>query len=97
MKKEIETGNQPEKTFGKGTLTTAIFVNSVNKDGKKLDYRKIQVQKSFKKDDKWEQRKISLSTNELLKLAFYLQKCASYIEDNPLEQEIEELPGLEEL
>ncbi len=88
MAKKQEPGNLPEAKYGRGTLTVAIFENEVEKEGKKLKLRKIQIQKSFKNPEgEWENRQISLNPSELLKAAMYLQMCAQYIEQNPIAQE----------
>ena len=88
-KQETKGANAPEIKYGRGTLSTAIFTNTTEKDGKTIEFRNIQIQKSFKKDDKWEHRQISISANEVLKLMLYLQLCAQYIEENPIESENE--------
>jgi len=76
--------NEPEITFGEGTLKTTTFINE--KDGKQ--YRKIQISKSYLKEGKWEQQKISINTRDLLNLAFYLQLSAKHNQENPLIKEI---------
>lgn len=87
-KNKTEESNMPERKFGHGTLTVAVFINTVEKDGKEIKIRNIQLQKSFKNNDgEWEQRKVSLNPGELLKTSMYLQLCAQYIEENPIEQE----------
>lgn len=92
-RKNIE-GNMPEAKFGRGTITAAVFANIAEKEGKKIAYRQVQLQKSFRRQTgEWETRQISLSSSELLRTALYLAMCAQYIETNPLPQTAdEELP-----
>ena len=70
---------KPEKVFKNGACEAAIFVNEINKDGAKIEIKKVVVQRRYKdKDGNW-QGTNSLDINDIPKAVMALTKAYNYL------------------
>ena len=68
----------PEKVFKQGCCQAAMFVNEIEKDGKKLRIGKVTLQKTYMgKDGKW-QNTTSFGVNDLPKLTLAIMEAYDY-------------------
>ncbi len=77
MEKTMET-QKPEKKFSTGAISAAVWCNEAVKDGKVSSYRTVKLQRSYKKDDKWEHTQ-SLREADLPKAVLVLEEAYKYL------------------
>ena len=70
--------NLPEKKFSTGAISATIWKNTLQKDGKTMEFSTINLQRSYQKDGQW-QSTSSLRINDLPKAALVLQKAYEYL------------------
>ena len=72
--------NQPEKKFRAGAVSATIWANEgTNKDGEKVEYRTISIDRNYKdKEDKWQSTN-SLRLNDLPRAVLVLNKAYEYL------------------
>ena len=69
----------PEKVFKQGCCQAALFLNEIEKDGKKLQIGKVKVQKVYPdKDCQW-QNSVSFGVNDLPKLTLVVMEAYDYL------------------
>lgn len=79
--------NLPEKKFRAGSIAATVWSNETVKDGKKISYRTISFERSYKdKDDTWKQTN-SLRTTDIPKAMLVLSKAYEYLALNSDEEE----------
>jgi hypothetical protein len=71
-------GKKPEKKFSTGAISCAIWCNESVKDGKVSTFHTVTLQRSYKKDDKWEHTQ-SMRVNDLPKAALCLEEAFRYL------------------
>ena len=70
---------KPEKSFKCGSCDVAIFENEIEKNGKKLRFKKVSFQKRYKNvDGEWKTTQ-SLDVNDIPKAILILSKAYEYI------------------
>lgn len=74
MQATIQGKNTPEMKFRAGAVSATIWRNN----GEKGSYSTVQLERSFKKDDKW-QSTGSLMLNDLPKAVLALEKAYEYL------------------
>lgn len=80
--------NLPEKKFRAGAVAATIWSNEIVKDNKKISYKTISFERSYKdKEDVWKQTN-SLRTTDIPKAMLVLGKAYEYLTLNS--DEIEE-------
>lgn len=71
--------NLPEKKFRAGAIAATVWANDVIRDGKKVTYRTVSFERSYKdKDDTWKQTN-SLRTTDIPKAILVLSKAYEYL------------------
>ena len=74
---------KPVATFRYGSVSAAVFTNTVSKGGKTFDVHAVSVRRSYRNaQGEWEQTH-SLRAADLLPTALALQKCYEFINDAP--------------
>ena len=74
-----EIKNKPEMTFRAGGVKATIWNNSAMKDGKKIEYKTVSFDRSYKdKEDAWKTTN-SLRSNDIPKAVLVLSKAFEYI------------------
>ena len=74
-------GNPPEKRFSTGVISATVWKNSATskRDGKKIDFRTITLQRRYAdKDGTWKSTN-SLRINDLPRAGVVLQKAYEYL------------------
>lgn len=85
---EVMGKNLPEKKFRAGAITATVWSNDTVKDGKKVSYKTISFERSYKdKDDEWKQTN-SLRIADIPKAVLVLNKAYEYLALNGEEEEI---------
>lgn len=85
---EVMGKNLPEKKFRAGAITATVWSNETVKDGKKVSYKTISFERSYKdKDDEWKQTN-SLRITDIPKAVLVLNKAYEYLALNAEEEEI---------
>ena len=75
---KMESGNRPEKKFSTGAISAAVWRNDTVKDGKVSTFHTVKLQRSYKKDDKWETT-TSLRVADLPKATLVLEEAFKYL------------------
>jgi len=84
---EVMGKNLPEKKFRAGAIVATIWSNETVRDGKKVSYKTISFERSYKdKDDTWKQTN-SLRTADIPKAMLVLGKAYEYLALNSDEEE----------
>ncbi len=79
--------NLPEKKFRAGAIAATVWSNETVRDGKKISYRTISFERSYKdKDDTWKQTN-SLRQTDIPKAVLVLSKAYEYLALNADEEE----------
>lgn len=79
--------NLPEKKFRAGAIAATVWSNETVRDGKKISYKTISFERSYKdKDDTWKQTN-SLRTTDIPKAVLVLSKAYEYLALNNDEEE----------
>jgi hypothetical protein len=79
--------NLPEKKFRAGAIAATVWSNETVRDGKKVAYKTISFERSYKdKDDTWKQTN-SLRTTDIPKAVLVLTKAYEYLALNADEEE----------
>ncbi|MGV8150576.1 MAG: hypothetical protein ACP5NV_02505 [Candidatus Woesearchaeota archaeon] len=79
--------NLPEKKFRAGAIAATVWANDVVRDGKKITYRTVSFERSYKdKDDTWKQTN-SLRTTDIPKAVLVLSKAYEYLALNADEED----------
>jgi len=81
METQEKTGNQPEKKFSTGAIRATIWKNNGKnkKTGEPVEFRTIQLERSYTdKDGNW-QNTNSLRINDIPKAQLVLQKSFEYL------------------
>lgn len=79
--------NLPEKKFRAGAVAATVWSNETVRDGKKISYKTISFERSYKdKDDAWKQTN-SLRTTDIPKAVLVLSKAYEYLALNADEEE----------
>jgi hypothetical protein len=79
--------NLPEKKFRAGAIAATVWANETVRDGKKISYKTISFERSYKdKDDTWKQTN-SLRTTDIPKAVLVLSKAYEYLALNADEEE----------
>jgi len=79
--------NLPEKRFRSGAVCATIWSNETVKDGKKVSYKTVSFERSYKdKDDAWKTTN-SLRTSDIPKAVLVLSKAYEYVALNAEETE----------
>lgn len=74
--------NLPEKKFRAGAIAATVWSNETVRDGKKVSYKTISFERSYKdKDDEWKQTN-SLRTQDIPKAVLVLSKAYEYLSLN---------------
>jgi len=77
----------PLKKFRAGAIVATIWNNETEKDGKKVDYKTVSFERSYKdKNDEW-QTTNSLRINDLPKATLVLGKAFEFLSLNEVEEE----------
>lgn len=84
----------PEKKFSAGTISVAIWNNAREKDGEKIEYHTISIERSYKdKNEKW-QTSGSFCVGDLPKVEALARKAYEFLMikegSRPVFQEVEE-------
>ena len=80
--------NLPEKKFRAGAIAATVWANETVRDGKKVSYKTISFERSYKdKDDTWKQTN-SLRTTDIPKAVLVLSKAYEYLALNNEEEDI---------
>ena len=69
---------KPVASFRYGTVSAAVFTNTVKKDGETFDVQSVSVRRSYRSDDEWKTTH-SLRKADLLPAAFALVKCFEHL------------------
>ena len=69
---------KPEKTFRQGSCSASVFVNELNKDGRKMQMKSVVLQRSYKAGDEWKNTN-SYTANDLPKLVLVATKAFDYL------------------
>jgi len=78
----------PETKFRSGAIAATIWANETVKDGKKVEYKSITFERSYKdKSDQWQSTN-SLRTADIPKAILVLTKAYEYLALNAEEEEI---------
>lgn len=84
---EVMGRNLPEKKFRSGAIAATIWANEVVRDGKKVSYRTVSFERSYKdKDDTWKQTN-SLRMTDIPRAVLVLNKAYEYLALNSDESE----------
>lgn len=79
--------NPPEKKFRAGAIAATVWSNETVRDGKKISYKTISFERSYKdKDNEWKQTN-SLRTTDIPKAVLVLTKAYEYLALNADEEE----------
>ena len=79
--------NLPEKKFRAGAIAATVWANETVRDGKKISYKTISFERSYKdKDDTWKQTN-SLRITDIPKAVLVLSKAYEYSALNNDEEE----------
>ncbi len=79
--------NLPEKKFRAGAIAATVWSNETVRDGKKVSYKTISFERSYKdKDDTWKQTN-SLRQTDIPKAVLVLSKAYEYLALNADEEE----------
>ena len=79
--------NLPEKKFRAGAIAATVWANETVRDGKKISYKTISFERSYKdKDDTWKQTN-SLRITDIPKAVLVLSKAYEYLALNNDEEE----------
>ena len=71
--------SKPEKVFKMGAVRASVFVNSILRDGKPVELRKVVLEVRYKdKTGQWNGTN-SLSLNDIPKAILALQKAFEYL------------------
>ena len=78
----------PETKFRSGAITATIWSNETVRDGKKVEYKTVSFERSYKdKDDTWKTTN-SLRTTDLPKAILVLSKAYEHLALNAEEEDI---------
>jgi hypothetical protein len=78
----------PETKFRSGAIAATIWSNETMRDGKKVEYKSVSFERSYKdKNDTW-QTTNSLRTTDLPKAILVLSKAYEYLALNAEEEDI---------
>ncbi|HIH31923.1 TPA: hypothetical protein HA235_04400 [Candidatus Woesearchaeota archaeon] len=76
---EVMGKNLPEKKFRSGAIAATIWANEVVRDGKKVSYRTVSFERSYKaKDDEWKTTN-SLRIADIPRATLVLNKAYEYL------------------
>lgn len=79
--------NLPEKKFRAGAIAATVWSNETVRDGKKVSYKTISFERSYKdKDNTWKQTN-SLRQADIPKAVLVLSKAYEYLAMNADEEE----------
>ena len=78
---DATTSAKPVATFRYGSVSAAVFTNSVNKAGKTFDLHAVSARRSFRNAQGGWEATHSLRPVDLLPAALALQKCYEFIND----------------
>lgn len=71
--------NKPEKKYRSGGVVATIWKNEKEKDGKKMEFYTINIERSYKdKNDEWATTN-SYKSNDLHKVISVCQKSFDYL------------------
>jgi hypothetical protein len=77
----------PETKFRSGAICATIWSNETVRDGKRVEYKTVSFERSYKdKDDKWQSTN-SLRTTDLPKAILVLTKAYEHLALNAEEEE----------
>ncbi len=77
--REVMGKQLPEKKFIASPIAATIWANEAEKDGKKLTFRTVQIDRAYRdKDGEW-QHTNSLRINDVPKAVLVLNKAYEYI------------------
>ena len=77
----------PETKFRSGAIAATIWVNEMIKDGKKVEYKSVSFERSYKdKNDQWQSTN-SLRTADIPKAILVLTKAYEHLALNADEEE----------
>ena len=69
----------PEKRFKCGAVEAAVFVNEIEKNGKKIELKKVSIQKRYMTaDEEWKSTN-SYDANDLPKLKLVADEAYRYL------------------
>ncbi len=78
----------PETKYRSGAITATIWSNEVVRDGKKVEYKSITFERSYKdKNDEWQSTN-SLRTADIPKAILVLTKAYEHLALNAEEEDI---------
>jgi len=78
----------PETKFRSGAIAATVWSNETVRDGKKVEYRTVSFERSYKdKNDQWQSTN-SLRTTDLPKAILVLTKAYEHLALNAEEEEI---------
>jgi hypothetical protein len=84
---EVMGRNLPEKKFRSGAIAATVWANEAVRDGKKVSYRTVSFERSYKdKDDTWKQTN-SLRMTDIPRALLVLNKAYEYLALNSEETE----------
>ncbi len=69
----------PEFQLKSGKINVAVWKNTVTKDGKNSEYKTVSLSESYKKDNQWQNKTISIMANELPRLLVLLSEAQKHI------------------
>jgi hypothetical protein len=86
---DVMSKNLPEKKFRSGAVAATVWSNEAVRDGKKVAYRTVSFERSYKdKDDTWKSTS-SLRMTDLPRAILVLNKAYEYLALNADESEEE--------
>jgi hypothetical protein len=78
----------PESKFRSGAVTATVWVNEAVRDGKKVEYKTVNLERGYKdKNDEW-QSTSSLRTSDIPRAILVLNKAYEHIALNTEEEDI---------
>ena len=78
-------GNKPEKKFKAGAISATVWNNTVEKDRKKIEFKTVSIERSYKDSNGEWKTTNSMRSNDLPKVALVAQKAYDYIVCNEKE------------
>jgi hypothetical protein len=66
---------KPLKKFKAGSIECSIWANEKEIEGKKIEFKTVNLKRSWKDGDVWRDQQINLRRNDIIKVLLVLEKA----------------------